>query len=102
VKLLERRKQANDAMSTLVLREHAWRAHTSVVRGWFARHRAGVIVGVGAGAGFVTSLLPIAPLLRLVSALARTMSLMLEGPFLRLLSAAHREASSARTTATTQ
>jgi hypothetical protein len=50
----------------------------------------------------VTSLLPVAPLLRLVSALAGTVSLMLEGPFLRLLSAAHREAASARTTATMQ
>ena len=102
MRLLQRRKEANDAMSTLALREHAWRAHTSVVREWFARHRAGVIVGVGAGAGFVTSLLPVAPLLRLVSALAGTVSLMLEGPFLRLLSAAHREAATARTTATMQ
>lgn len=102
MKLFERREEANVALSTLERRERAWRAHTHIVRGWFRRHRAGVIVGVGAGAGFVTSLLPVAPLLRLVSALAGTVSLMLEGPFLRLLSAAHREASNAQTTATTQ
>lgn len=100
--LLERRRAANAALSTLERREQSWRANTRVVRGWFVRHRAGVIVGVGAGAGFVTSLLPVAPLLRLVSALAGAVSLMLEGPFLRLLSAAHREASNAQTTATTQ
>lgn len=102
MKLLERRKAANAALSTLERRERSWRAHTRVVRGWFVRHRASVIVGVGAGAGFVTSLLPVAPLLRLISALAGAVSLMLEGPFLRLLSAAHREASNAETTATTQ
>lgn len=102
MKLLERRKEANEALSTLERRERSWRAHTQVVRGWFMRHRAGVIVGVGAGAGFVTSLLPVTPLLRLVSALASTVSLMLEGPFLRLLSAAHREASNVQTAATTQ
>jgi len=102
VKLLERRKEANVALSTLEHRERIWRANTRVVRGWFTRHRAGVIVGVGAGAGFVTSLLPVTPLLRLVSALAGAVSLMLEGPFLRLLSAAHREASNTQTTATTQ
>ncbi len=102
MKLFERRKEANAALSMLEGRERAWRANTHIVRAWFMRHRAGVIVGVGAGAGFVTSFLPIAPLLRLVSALAGTVSLMLEGPLLRLLSAAHREASSAPTTATAQ
>lgn len=102
MKLFERREEANAALSTLEHRGRTWRANTRVMRGWFMRHRAGVIVGVGAGAGFVTAFLPVAPLLRLVSALAGTVSLMLEGPFLRLLSAAHREASNAQTTATTQ
>ncbi|HEV7490344.1 MAG TPA: hypothetical protein VGO25_06030 [Rhodanobacteraceae bacterium] len=102
MKLLDRRKQADAALSTLEHRERAWRTNTRVVRAWFMEHRAGMIVGGGLGAGFATSLLPIAPLLRLVSALAGTVSLMLEGPFLRLLSAAHRETSSAKTAATTQ
>jgi hypothetical protein len=102
VRLLDRRKEADAALSTLERRERSWRTNTRVMRAWFMQHRAGVIVGGGFGAGFATSLLPIAPLLRLVSALAGTMSLMLEGPFLRLLSAAHREAASAEPATTAQ
>ena len=66
MKLFERRKAANEALSTLEHRERTWRANTRVMRGWFTRHRAGVIVGVGAGAGFVTSLLPVTPCRRTV------------------------------------
>lgn len=102
MKLLARRKQAQAALAALERSERAWRLNTRTVRAWCTRHRAGVIVGGGVSAGLVSSMLPIAPLLRLLSALAGTASLMLEGPFLRLLSAAHREASNAETTATTQ
>ena len=95
MKLLARRRQADAALATLQKRERAWRTNTRVVRAWCMRHRAGLIAGGGVGAGFVTSMLPIAPLMRLISGLAATASVMLEGPFLRLLTAAHREASSA-------
>jgi len=91
VKLIERRAQANAAFVELRRREHTWSASTRVARAWCMRHRAGVIIGGGIATGLATSLLPIAPLMRLLSALAGTASLMLEGPFLRLLTASHRE-----------
>ena len=91
--LLDRRRQANAAFAETRTRERVWRALTHDTRAWCTRHRAGVIVGGGFFAGLATSLMPIAPLLRLASAFAGTVSLMLEGPFLRMLSAAHRDAS---------
>ncbi len=91
--LLDRRRQANAAFAETRTRERVWRALTHDTRAWCMRHRAGVIVGGGFFAGLATSLMPIAPLLRLASAFAGTVSLMLEGPFLRMLSAAHRDAS---------
>jgi hypothetical protein len=87
MKLLERRKQVQVALADVRHRERVWLRSTYGVRQWAARHRAGVIVGSGVAAGLVTSLLPIAPLMRLVSAFAGAASLMLEGPFLRLLAA---------------
>ncbi len=95
--LLDRRRDADAAFLETRAREHVWRAVTRDTRAWCVRHRAGVIVGGGGFAGLATSLMPIAPLLRLASAFAGTVSLMLEGPFLRMLSAAHRDASRART-----
>jgi len=94
--LLARRKAADAALAEALTRERIWRTVTHDTRAWCARHRAGVIVGGGFFAGLTTSLLPVAPLLRLASAFAGTVSLMLEGPFLRLLSAAHQDASRAR------
>ena len=85
MKLLDRRREAAAAFAELRRREHAWSAHTREIRAWTVRHRAGVIVGGGIAAGLTTSLLPLAPLLRLLSALAGTVSLMVEGPFLRFL-----------------
>jgi hypothetical protein len=95
--LLERRREGDAALAHTRTRERVWRVVTRDTRAWCARHRAGVIVGGGFFAGLTTSLMPIAPLLRLASAFAGTLSLMLEGPFLRMLSAAHRDASPART-----
>lgn len=89
MKLLERRRQVEAALAEVRHRERVWERSTREVRAWTARHRAGVIVGGGLAAGLATSLLPIAALMRLLSAVAGTASLMLEGPFLRLL-AAHR------------
>jgi len=94
--LIARRKAADAALAEARTRVRVWRAVTHDTRAWCVRHRAGVIVGGGFFAGLTTSLLPVAPLLRLASAFAGTVSLMLEGPFLRLLSAAHRDASPAR------
>ena len=94
--LLERRREADAALAETRTRERVWRVVTHDTRAWCMRHRAGVIVGGGFFAGLTTSLLPVAPLLRLASAFAGTVSLMLEGPFLRLLSAAHQDASRAR------
>ena len=94
--LLERRRAADAALAETLTRKRIWRTITHDTRAWCARHRAGVIVGGGFFAGLTTSLLPVAPLLRLASAFAGTVSLMLEGPFLRLLSAAHQDASRAR------
>jgi hypothetical protein len=90
--LVTRRREADAAFVETMSRTRIWRAATRDVRAWGARHRASVIVGGGFAAGLATSLLPIAALLRLASAFAGTISLMLEGPFLRLLSAAHRNA----------
>jgi len=90
--LLARRREADAAFVETRTRERVWRAVTRDTRAWCGRHRAGVIVGGGFVTGLTTSLMPIAALLRLASAFAGTVSLMLEGPFLRMLSAAHRDA----------
>src|SRR5262249_2693140 len=90
VKLLERRREVEAARAELRRRELEWSIKTTGVRAWCRTHRAGLIVGGGVGAGFVASLLPVTPLLRLASALAGTVSMMFEGPLLRML-AAHRE-----------
>jgi hypothetical protein len=87
VRLLERRKQAEAALADVRHRKRVWMRSTRSVRAWSARHRASVIVGSGIAAGLATSLLPIAALMRLLSAFAGAASLMLEGPFLRLLAA---------------
>lgn len=92
MKLVARRAEANAAFVEALARERAWRAATRGVRAWATRHRASVIVGSGFVTGLATSLLPIAAVLRLASAFAGTVSLMLEGPFLRLLAATHRHA----------
>ena len=97
--LIDRRREADAALVETRTRERVWRAVTRDARAWFVRHRAGVIVGGGFAAGLATSLLPITPLLRLASAFAGTVSLMLEGPFLRMLSAAHRDATRGDTSA---
>ena len=96
MRLLDRRRAADAAFAETRTRERIWRVVTHDTRAWCVRHRAGVIVGGGFVAGLATSLMPIAPLLRLASAFAGTVSLMLEGPFLRMLSAAHRDASARR------
>ncbi len=98
--LLARRREADAAFIEARVREHVWNAVTRDARAWSRRHRAGVIVGGGFAAGLTTSLLPIAPLLRLASALAGTVSLMLEGPFLRLLTATHRQSAGERADST--
>jgi hypothetical protein len=92
----ERRRQADAAFAETLARERAWRVATRDVRAWLGRHRASALVGGGFATGLATSLLPIAAVLRLASAFAGTVSLMLEGPFLRLLSAAHRHAQQER------
>jgi hypothetical protein len=94
--LLERRRAADRAFAAVRHREHVWADATRSVRAWSARHREAVIVGAGFTTGLATSLLPIAALLRLASAFAGTASLMLEGPFLRLLAAQRRDASAVR------
>ena len=95
--LIARRREADRAFAQTQTRERVWRAVTRDTRAWCARHRAGLIVGGGFAAGLTTSLLPVTPLLRLASAFAGTVSLMLEGPFLRLLSTAHQHAQQERT-----
>ena len=95
--VFSRRKEADAALAEAQVRTRVWRAATRDVRAWGSRHRASMIVGGGFATGLATSLLPITALLRLASAFAGTVSLMLEGPFLRMLSAAHREAARDRT-----
>jgi len=99
--LMARRREADAAFVEATRRKRIWLAMTRDARAWIMRHRAGVIVGGGFAAGLTTSLLPVAPLLRLASAFVGTLSLMLEGPFLRLLAASHREASTREATDTT-
>ncbi|HKE48886.1 MAG TPA: hypothetical protein VKB52_12540, partial [Rhodanobacteraceae bacterium] len=77
-RLLARRRAAEAALADVRHRERTWASATRGIRAWAERHRAGVIVGGGFAAGFTTSLLPVAPLLRLASALAGTVSLMVE------------------------
>jgi hypothetical protein len=96
VRLVVRRREADAALAEMRLRESVWRAATRDVRAWAVRHRASVIVGSGFVTGLATSLFPIAALLRLTSAFAGTVSLMLEGPFLRLLSTTQRQAAQSR------
>ena len=95
MKLMTRRAQATAAFIELERRKIAWSRSTRNVRAWCGRHRAGVIVGGGFATGLITTLLPVAPIMRLASALAGTASLMLEGPLLRLLMAGHRDSASA-------
>lgn len=85
MKLFERRREVEAARALLARRELEWSIRTTRVRAWCRTHRAGLIVGGGVGAGFFASLLPVTPLLRLASALAGTLSLMVEGPLLRML-----------------
>ena len=87
MKVIARRREAQAAFADAEHRLGVWERKTREVRAWSARHRAGVIVGGGIAAGMATSLLPIAALMRLASAFAGAASLMLEGPFLRLLTA---------------
>lgn len=82
--LILRRREAADALARVRLSEREWADQTRVLRACAARHRAGLIVGGGFAAGLVTSLVPIAPLLRLGTAFASTLSLMLQGPLSRL------------------
>jgi predicted phage tail protein len=93
MKLIERRREADKAFAAVRHREHVWASTTRSVRTWSTRHRAAVIVGSGFTAGLATSLLPIAAIMRLASAFAGAASLMLEGPFLRLLAAQRQDAS---------
>jgi hypothetical protein len=90
--LVQRRLAADAAFLAVREREIEWRFGTARIRAWSRRHREALIVGGGFFAGFATTRLPIAAIMRLASALAGTASLMLEGPFLRLLAAAHRPA----------
>jgi len=89
MKLVERRARADAAFAEVRQREHRWSERTHTVRAWFARHRAGTILGGGFASGVAVSLLPLGSLLRVASAFAGTLSLLAEGPLLRLL-AAHR------------
>jgi hypothetical protein len=90
--LVQRRRAADAAFVAARNREIAWRFGTARVRAWSLRHREALIVGGGFAVGISTSLLPLAALMRVASAFAGTASLMLEGPFLRLLAAQHRPA----------
>jgi hypothetical protein len=96
MKLIERRREADQALADVRHRERVWAAATRSVRAWSKRHREAVIVGSGFTAGLATSLLPIAALMRLASAFAGAASLMLEGPFLRLLAAQRHDAATVR------
>lgn len=87
MKLIERRAIADAAYAGFRRTEAIWLRRTRTVRAWSRRHRAGLVVGSGLVAGFVTARLPVAPLIRLASAFASTATLMLEGPFLRFISA---------------
>ncbi|HJT99172.1 MAG TPA: hypothetical protein VJ696_12725 [Rhodanobacteraceae bacterium] len=93
MKLLARRTEADAASLDLVLRAERWRHRTRTMRAFVAQHRAGVIVGGGVAAGFATTVFPLASLMRIASAFAGTVSLMLEGPILRLLAREMRRAS---------
>ncbi len=94
MRLVERRARADVAFAEVRRRERRWSQRTRVVRAWLAQHRAGAIVGGGFTAGIAASMLPIRALTRVASAFAGTLSLLLEGPFLRLLATRAREAHS--------
>jgi hypothetical protein len=91
MKLIARRAEATAALIELEQHKRTWAQSTRRVRAWASRHRAAVIVGGGVATGLITTLLPVAPIMRLISALAGTASLMLQGPLLRLLTATHRD-----------
>ena len=95
--LVERRLAADAAFLAARGRETEWRFGTARVRAWSLRHRGALIVGGGFFAGLATTRVPIAAIMRMASAFAGTASLMLEGPFLRLLAAAHRPATTTPT-----
>jgi hypothetical protein len=85
VKLIGRRRAADAALAAFREREREWTRGTHVLRAWAGRHRAAVIAGGGFAAGIAASLLPVARVMRLVSAAAGTISLLIEGPLLRML-----------------
>jgi hypothetical protein len=85
MKLIERRAIADAAYAGFRRTEATWLMRTRTMRKWSRRHRAGLVVGSGLVAGFAAARAPIAPLIRLASALASTAALMLEGPLVRLI-----------------
>lgn len=78
--LLDRRRQADAAAVVLRAREKSFVQRTRVFRATCARHRAALILGGGFATGVIASWMPIAPFVRLASAFASTVSLMLNGP----------------------
>ncbi|MGH8172293.1 MAG: hypothetical protein ACREPX_04055 [Rhodanobacteraceae bacterium] len=78
--LLDRRRQADAATVVLLERKHTFLARTRAFRAVCARHRAALIVGGGFAGGVLTSWMPIAPFVRLASAFASTLTLMIDGP----------------------
>ena len=92
MKLVERRARADAAFVEVRQRERRWSRQTEIVRAWFARHRASTLVGGGFATGVAVSLLPIGSLVRAASAFAGTLTLLVEGPLMRLIAAHRRDA----------
>ena len=78
--LIDRRRQADAAAVVLASRERTFMRRTRAFRAYCARHRAALIVGGGFASGVIASWMPIAPFVRLASAFASTVAVMVNGP----------------------
>ena len=85
MKLLEHRKEAAAALVRLRRREREWMLQTRTLRFYAARHRSALIVGGGFVAGLALSLLPLARIVRVASALVGTASFLVSGPLAKML-----------------
>ena len=94
MRLMARRRRAAAAAIALGAERRRWLADTIALRAWCARREPWLVVGGGLASGAAASLLPLRPVLRLVSMLSSTAMLMLRFPLADFV--AWREAARAR------
>jgi len=80
MKLLERRREVQQATHRLQRERTRWQTETRTLRKLVARHRTALIVGGGAASGFVAGLLPWRAFARVGSIVSAAVSFALRSP----------------------